>query len=120
MSLIGLIMLMGLVTKNAILLVDYAKVLQRRDNMNRRDAVILAGRTRLRPIVMTTLAMIFGMLPLFLAIGAGAEMRAPMARAVVGGLMTSTLLTLLVVPVMYTLMDDFGGWVKRQWKSKNA
>ncbi len=116
MSLIGLIMLMGLVTKNAILLVDYAKVLQRRDGMNRRDAVILAGRTRLRPIVMTTLAMIFGMLPLFLAIGAGAEMRAPMARAVVGGLMTSTLLTLLVVPVMYTLMDDLGGWMKRKWQ----
>ena len=114
MSLIGLIMLMGLVTKNAILLVDYAKVLQRRDGMNRRDAVILAGRTRLRPIVMTTLAMIFGMLPLFLAIGAGAEMRAPMARAVVGGLMTSTLLTLLVVPVMYTLMDDLSGWLKRK------
>ncbi|NVN98123.1 MAG: efflux RND transporter permease subunit [Geobacteraceae bacterium] len=120
MSLIGLIMLMGLVTKNAILLVDYAKVLQRRDGMNRRDAVILAGRTRLRPIVMTTLAMIFGMLPLFLALGAGAEMRAPMARAVVGGLMTSTLLTLLVVPVMYTLMDDLGGWMKRKWKGKNA
>ncbi len=120
MSLIGLIMLMGLVTKNAILLVDYAKVLQRRDGMGRRDAVILAGRTRLRPIVMTTLAMIFGMMPLFLAIGAGAEMRAPMARAVVGGLLTSTLLTLLVVPVMYTLMDDLGGWVKRKWKGGNV
>ena len=116
MSLIGLIMLMGLVTKNAILLVDYAKVLQRRDGMNRRDAMILAGRTRLRPIIMTTLAMIFGMIPLFLALGAGAEMRAPMARAVVGGLLTSTLLTLLVVPVMYTLMDDFGGWMKGKWK----
>jgi HAE1 family hydrophobic/amphiphilic exporter-1 len=120
MSLIGLIMLMGLVTKNAILLVDYAKVLQRRDGMNRRDAVILAGRTRLRPIIMTTLAMIFGMMPLFLAIGAGAEMRAPMARAVVGGLLTSTLLTLLVVPVMYTVMDDFGGWVKRKWRGKEV
>jgi len=116
MSLIGLIMLMGLVTKNAILLVDYAKVLQRRDGMARREAVILAGRTRLRPIIMTTLAMIFGMMPLFLAIGAGAEGRAPMARAVVGGLLTSTLLTLLVVPVMYTLMDDFGGWLQRKWK----
>jgi len=116
MSLIGLIMLMGLVTKNAILLVDYAKVLQRRDNMGRRDAVILAGRTRLRPIIMTTLAMIFGMMPLFLGLGAGAEGRAPMARAVVGGLITSTFLTLLVVPVMYTLMDDFGGWLKRKWK----
>ena len=117
MSLIGLIMLMGLVTKNAILLVDYAKVLQRRDGMPRREAVILAGRTRLRPIIMTTLAMIFGMMPLFLAIGAGAEMRAPMARAVVGGLLTSTLLTLLVVPVMYTLMDDLGGWLKRKWRN---
>ena len=118
MSLIGLIMLMGLVTKNAILLVDYAKVLQRRDGMVRREAVILAGRTRLRPIVMTTLAMIFGMMPLFLALGAGAEGRAPMARAVVGGLLTSTLLTLLVVPVMYTYMDDLGGWLKGKWKGK--
>ncbi|MSN25446.1 MAG: AcrB/AcrD/AcrF family protein [Geobacter sp.] len=120
MSLIGLIMLMGLVTKNAILLVDYAKVLQQRDGKPRREAVIEAGRTRLRPIIMTTLAMIFGMLPLFLAIGAGAEMRAPMARAVVGGLLTSTLLTLLVVPVMYTLMDDLGSWLKRKWKGKHA
>jgi len=111
MSLIGLIMLMGLVTKNAILLVDYAKVLRSR-GMERREAVIVAGRTRLRPIVMTTLAMIFGMLPLALAIGAGAEMRAPMARAVVGGLLTSTLLTLLVVPVMYTILDDFGSWIR--------
>jgi len=110
MSLIGLIMLMGLVTKNAILLVDYAKVLRGR-GMERREAVITAGRTRLRPIVMTTLAMIFGMLPLAFAIGAGAEVRAPMARAVVGGLLTSTLLTLLVVPVMYTFMEDLGNWV---------
>ena len=118
MSLIGLIMLMGLVTKNAILLVDYAKILQRRDGLPRRDAVILAGRTRLRPIIMTTFAMIFGMMPLFLGIGSGAEMRAPMARAVVGGMITSTFLTLLVVPVMYTVMDDFGGWLKRKWKGK--
>lgn len=120
MSLIGLIMLMGLVTKNAILLVDYAKVLQRRDGIPRTEAVIEAGRTRLRPIVMTTLAMIFGMLPLFLAIGSGAEMRAPMARAVVGGLLTSTLLTLVVVPVMYTYMDDFSRWLKRKWQGKHA
>ncbi|MDA8124264.1 MAG: efflux RND transporter permease subunit [Deltaproteobacteria bacterium] len=113
MSLIGLIMLMGLVTKNAILLVDYAKILRAR-GMERREAVIAAGRTRLRPIVMTTLAMIFGMLPLALAIGAGAEMRAPMARAVVGGLLTSTLLTLLVVPVMYTYMEDLGNWLVKK------
>jgi hydrophobic/amphiphilic exporter-1 (mainly G- bacteria), HAE1 family len=117
MSLIGLIMLMGLVTKNAILLVDYAKVLQGRGR-NRFDAVVEAGRTRLRPIVMTTLAMIFGMMPLFLAIGSGAEMRAPMARAVVGGLLTSTVLTLLVVPVMYTVLDDLGIWLKRTWNGK--
>ncbi len=105
MALIGLIMLMGLVTKNAILLVDYAQTLQKR-GMERREAVILSGRTRLRPIIMTTLAMIFGMMPLALALGAGGEFRAPMARSVVGGLITSTVLTLVVVPVAYTLLDD--------------
>jgi HAE1 family hydrophobic/amphiphilic exporter-1 len=83
--------------------------------MERREALITAGRTRLRPIMMTTLAMIFGMLPLALAIGQGAEMRAPMARAVIGGLVTSTLLTLLVVPVVYTILEDFGAWVHRKW-----
>jgi HAE1 family hydrophobic/amphiphilic exporter-1 len=114
MSLIGLIMLMGLVTKNAILLVDFAKVLRSR-GMDRTEAIIIAGRTRLRPIMMTTLAMIFGMVPLALALGAGAEMRAPMARAVIGGLITSTFLTLLVVPVMYALLDDFAQWVRRRW-----
>ena len=119
MSLIGLIMLMGLVTKNAILLVDYAKVLQTR-GMERTEAVITAGRTRLRPILMTTLAMIFGMLPLALGIGAGAEERAPMARAVVGGLITSTFLTLLVVPVVYTLLDDFAAWMRRRWDGRKA
>jgi hydrophobic/amphiphilic exporter-1 (mainly G- bacteria), HAE1 family len=117
MSLIGLIMLMGLVTKNAILLVDFTKTLRSR-GMSRRDALIAAGRTRLRPILMTTLAMIFGMLPLALALGQGAEMRAPMARAVIGGLITSTLLTLLVVPVVYTILDDFGEWVRRRWEVK--
>jgi HAE1 family hydrophobic/amphiphilic exporter-1 len=117
MSLIGLIMLMGLVTKNAILLVDFTKTLRFR-GMARREALITAGRTRLRPILMTTLAMMFGMLPLALALGQGAEMRAPMARAVIGGLITSTLLTLLVVPVVYTLLDDFGGWIRRHWEGK--
>ncbi len=117
MSLIGLIMLMGLVTKNAILLVDFAKVL-RSQGMDRTQALITAGRTRLRPIMMTTLAMIFGMLPLSLALGAGAEMRAPMARAVIGGLITSTFLTLLIVPVMYSVLDDVGVWVRRSWKGK--
>jgi len=116
MSMIGLIMLMGLVTKNAILLVDFTNQ-SRAQGRNRRDALIHAGSTRLRPIVMTTLAMIFGMLPLAFAIGAGAEMRAPMARAVIGGLITSTLLTLIVVPVVYTYLDDLRpaavlGWFK--------
>ncbi|HEY0592197.1 MAG TPA: efflux RND transporter permease subunit, partial [Thermoanaerobaculia bacterium] len=114
MSLIGLILLMGLVTKNAILLVDFSKVLQRR-GMERREAVITAGRTRLRPIMMTTLAMIFGMVPLALGIGQGAEMRAPMARAVIGGLITSTLLTLIVVPVVYTILDDLAMAIRRRW-----
>jgi len=117
MSLIGLIMLMGLVTKNAILLVDFTKTLRSR-GMSRREALIAAGRTRLRPILMTTFAMIFGMLPLALALGQGAEMRAPMARAVIGGLITSTVLTLVVVPVVYTVLDDFGGWARRRWGGK--
>ena len=104
MSMIGLIMLMGLVTKNAILLVDFTNQARAR-GVPRDEALIKAGSTRLRPIVMTTLAMIFGMLPLAFAIGAGAELRAPMARAVIGGLITSTLLTLVVVPVVYTYLD---------------
>ncbi|MCU0242748.1 MAG: efflux RND transporter permease subunit, partial [Vicinamibacteria bacterium] len=104
MSMIGLIMLMGLVTKNAILLIDFTNQARAR-GVPRDQALIEAGSTRLRPIVMTTLAMIFGMLPLAFAIGAGAEMRAPMARAVIGGLITSTLLTLVVVPVVYTFLD---------------
>jgi HAE1 family hydrophobic/amphiphilic exporter-1 len=84
--------------------VDFANQ-ARAEGLGRTEALIKAGSTRLRPIVMTTLAMIFGMLPLAFAIGAGAEMRAPMARAVIGGLITSTLLTLIVVPVVYTYLD---------------
>jgi hydrophobic/amphiphilic exporter-1 (mainly G- bacteria), HAE1 family len=105
MSMIGLILLMGLVTKNAILLIDYTKRL-RLEGKNHTEALIEAGRTRFRPIVMTTMAMIFGMLPLAFEIGAGSELRAPMARAVIGGLITSTLLTLISVPVVYSLLDD--------------
>jgi len=105
MSQIGLILLMGLVTKNAILLIDFTNKL-RKGGTERSQALIRAGSTRLRPIVMTTLAMIFGMLPLAFEIGAGSEIRAPMARAVIGGLVTSTLLTLIAVPVVYSLLDD--------------
>jgi HAE1 family hydrophobic/amphiphilic exporter-1 len=118
MAMIGLILLMGLVTKNAILLVDFANV-QRRDGVPRREALIAAARVRLRPILMTTLAMIFGMLPLAFEWGAGAEFRAPMARAVIGGLITSTLLTLVVVPVVYTFLDDAGAGFTRWWMRKS-
>jgi len=118
MSLIGLILLMGLVTKNAILLVDFANV-QRRAGEARGPALINAVRVRLRPILMTTTAMIFGMMPLALEIGAGAEFRGPMARAVIGGLITSTLLTLVVVPVVYTYLDDLGTHLGNRWDASN-
>jgi HAE1 family hydrophobic/amphiphilic exporter-1 len=107
MSMIGIIMLMGLVTKNGILLVDYTNVLRER-GMSRFDALVKAGPTRLRPILMTTFAMIFGMIPVAMALGEGAEFRAPMGQAVIGGLITSTLLTLFIVPVVYSILDDLG------------
>jgi HAE1 family hydrophobic/amphiphilic exporter-1 len=118
-TMIGIIMLLGLVTKNGILLVDFANQ-QRAKGMTRRDALLAAARTRLRPIIMTTVAMIFGMLPLALALGEGSEQRAPMGRAVIGGLMTSTLLTLFVVPVVYTFFDDFSAWLARKWGGESA
>ena len=117
MSMIGVIMLMGLVTKNAILLVDNANE-RRALGVERFEALVEAGAVRLRPIMMTTLAMIFGMLPIALAMGEGGGFRAPMARAVIGGLITSTMLTLLVVPVAYTYFDDMGHWVKRRFVSR--
>jgi HAE1 family hydrophobic/amphiphilic exporter-1 len=114
MTMIGIIMLMGLVTKNGILLVDFVNQ-QRAAGHERLDAILTSGRVRLRPIIMTTVAMIFGMIPLALALGEGSEQRAPMARAVIGGLLTSTLLTLFVVPVVYTLIDDFVLALKRRF-----
>jgi HAE1 family hydrophobic/amphiphilic exporter-1 len=112
-SLIGVIMLMGLVTKNAILLVDYTNTLRKR-GMGREEALLKAGPVRLRPIVMTTAAMVFGMLPTALKLGEGAESRAPMAIAVIGGLITSTLLTLVVIPVVYTIVDDVEQFFRRK------
>ena len=104
-AMIGIILLMGLVTKNAILLVDFTR--QRRcEGMTRKEAILEAAAIRLRPILMTTMAMIFSMIPVIAEGGAGASFRSPMAYAVIGGLITSTLLTLVVVPVMYTYMDD--------------
>jgi HAE1 family hydrophobic/amphiphilic exporter-1 len=109
MSMIGIIMLMGLVTKNGILLIDFVNQ-ARGEGKDRLTAILEAGRIRLRPIIMTTVAMIFGMIPLAMAIGEGAEQRSPMAHAVIGGLITSTLLTLFVVPAVYTLLDDLAEW----------
>ncbi len=113
-AMIGIIMLMGLVTKNAILLIDYTNILRRRDGMDRTAALLKAGPTRLRPILMTTAAMVFGMLPIALSQGYASEMRAPMAVAVIGGLIVSTLLTLVVVPVVYSLLDDLAGLFTRK------
>ena len=121
-SIIGVLMLMGLVTKNAILLVDFA--IRAREGgtdaqgqplpgLERNAALLMAAKVRLRPILMTTLAMIFGMVPLAFALSEGSEMRAPMGQAVIGGVITSSLLTLVVVPVVYCYLDDLGQWMRR-------
>ena len=102
-SMIGLVMLMGLVTKNAILLVDFANH-ARKSGLAMADALLQAGLVRMRPIMMTTAAMIFGMMPLALALDEGGELQAPMGRAIIGGVITSTLLTLIVVPVLYSYL----------------
>ncbi len=112
-SIIGIIMLMGLVTKNAILLIDFIKKAMDRGEA-RYDAILNAGKTRLRPILMTTSAMVMGMVPLALGLGEGGEQSAPMAHAVIGGVITSTLLTLVVVPVIFTYLDDFKNFMLRQ------
>ncbi len=128
-SIIGIVMLMGLVTKNAILLVDFA--IRSREpsvdaaghevpGLERAAALLLAARVRLRPILMTTLAMIFGMVPLAFAISEGSEQRAPMGQAVIGGVITSSLLTLVVVPVVYCYMDDLAVWARRRWRGAAA
>ena len=126
-SAIGVVMLMGLVTKNAILLVDFA--IRAREGsisdtgqpiagLTRHEALLMAAKVRLRPILMTTLAMIFGMIPLAFALTEGSEQRAPMGQAVIGGVMTSSLLTLVVVPVVYCYMDDLSEFLKRLWSGK--
>jgi HAE1 family hydrophobic/amphiphilic exporter-1 len=126
-SVIGVVMLMGLVTKNAILLVDFA--IRAREGgisdtgvpiagLGRTEALLMAAKVRLRPILMTTLAMIFGMMPLAFAITEGSEQRAPMGQAVIGGVITSSLLTLVVVPVVYCYMDDLSQFLKRLWSGK--
>jgi multidrug efflux pump subunit AcrB len=117
-SMIGLVMLMGLVTKNAILLVDFANQ-ARKAGMSTAQALLQAGLVRMRPIMMTTAAMIFGMLPMALALDEGGELQAPMGRAIIGGVITSTLLTLIVVPVMYSYLDGLAAWAKRRFGAKH-
>ena len=124
-SIIGIVMLMGLVTKNAILLIDFA-IRARSDHLGpdgvavpgleRNAALLEAARVRLRPILMTTLAMIFGMVPLAFSLSEGSEQRAPMGQAVIGGVITSSLLTLVVVPVVYCWLDDLAAWARRGFK----
>ncbi len=109
MSMIGVILLMGIVAKNAILLVDFAKW-SMEQGMTRRDALVEAGRVRLRPILMTSFALVAGMLPVAIGHGEGADFRAPLGRAVIGGVITSTLLTLLVIPTLYDIMASFRDW----------
>ncbi|MEP6875526.1 MAG: efflux RND transporter permease subunit, partial [Burkholderiales bacterium] len=101
-------------TKNAILLVDYANHM-RKTGVSTAEALLQAGLVRMRPIMMTTAAMVFGMLPLALALDEGGEIQAPMGRAIIGGVITSTLLTLIVVPVIYSYLDDLAAWAKRRF-----
>src|SRR5690242_21575092 len=120
MSLIGVILLMGIVAKNAILLIDFAKWARER-GIPLRESLIEAGRIRLRPIIMTTLALIAGMLPVAVGHGEGADFRAPLGRAVIGGVITSTLLTLLVIPTFYDILagsrERVGRWLGRGRKA---
>jgi hydrophobic/amphiphilic exporter-1 (mainly G- bacteria), HAE1 family len=115
-SVIGIVMLMGLVTKNAILLIDFA-IRSRDAGMERTEALLHAAQVRLRPILMTTLAMVFGMVPLAFALTEGSEQRAPMGQAVIGGVITSSLLTLVVVPVVYCWLDDLAAWARRRFSA---
>jgi multidrug efflux pump subunit AcrB len=118
-SLIGLLMLMGIVTKNSILLVEYA-IVARREGLTRFDALVDACHKRARPIVMTTIAMGAGMLPIALGLAGDPSFRAPMAIAVIGGLVTSTLLSLLVVPAVFTYVDDMERIGRRMMRRGNG
>jgi hydrophobic/amphiphilic exporter-1 (mainly G- bacteria), HAE1 family len=109
---IGVLMLIGIVVKNGILLVDYTNQLRGR-GLARNEAIFTAAPTRLRPILMTTCAAVLGMFPIALSLGKGSETQAPLATAVIGGLITSTMLTLVVVPCVYTLFDDLARKIRR-------
>jgi HAE1 family hydrophobic/amphiphilic exporter-1 len=120
MSLIGVMMLMGIVAKNAILLIDFAKWAREERGVPRREALIEAGRTRLRPIIMTTLALVVGMIPVAIGYGEGADFRAPLGRAVIGGVIASTLLTLLVIPTVYEIFDEWREWLFAKFRPAGA
>ena len=112
-SMIGLIMLMGIATKNSILLIEYAIMARRDLGMDRMEALLDACHKRARPIVMTTIAMGAGMMPIALGLGSDSSFRAPMAIVVIGGLITSTFLSLLVIPVLFTFVDDVVQWTRK-------
>jgi multidrug efflux pump subunit AcrB len=117
-SMIGLIMLMGIATKNSILLVDYVIIARRDHGLPRMEAVIDACRKRARPIVMTTIAMAAGMVPIAIGLGVDPSFRSPMAIVVIGGLITSTFLSLLVIPVLYTYVDDAIAFLQRSLRRR--
>jgi multidrug efflux pump subunit AcrB len=119
-AVIGMLMLMGIVTKNSILLVEYTIMARRERGLARWDALLDACHKRARPILMTTLAMGAGMLPNALGLGAEPSFRQPMAIVVIGGLVTSTLLSLLVIPVFFTYVDDFEQWLRRRFSSRRT
>ena len=119
MSMIGVILLMGIVAKNAILLIDFAKW-NHEEGMPLREALIEAGRVRLRPILMTTFALTAGMLPVAIGAGEGADFRAPLGRAVIGGVLTATLLTLLVIPTFYEILSEWREWLFSKFRRKRV
>jgi HAE1 family hydrophobic/amphiphilic exporter-1 len=120
MSMIGVILLFGIVAKNAILLIDFAKWAREKDGLPLREALIEAGAIRLRPILMTTCALIAGMMPIALGLGEGADFRAPLGRAVIGGVITSTVLTLVVIPTFYEILDEWRQAISRRFGVKVA
>ena len=119
-ALIGLLILIGIATKNSILLVDYAVMAEDEQGMSQHDALVDACRKRAQPIIMTTLAMSAGMLPIVIGLSDDSSFRAPMAWAVIGGLFTSTLLSLIVIPAAFTVVDDLGQWVTRHLRPRTG
>src|SRR5690606_27048007 len=119
-ALIGLLMLIGIASKNSILLVDYAVMAEDEHGLSQHDALVDACRKRAQPVVMTTLAMGAGMLPIALGFAGDSSFRAPMAIAVIGGLITSTLLSLVVIPAAFTVIDDAGDWMTRKLRHRSA